>query len=195
MIRFRQLSETSDLELYAAGFAASVSEKSKGNLDGNAPTTYLRDARVMGLYDGDTLVGGYTIRACAPMRLIGYVPRELRSTLPLPEGAALEDCSEIISVWRTDIVSSSFFSAVVWPRIIIDAIRAGKPYILGLAFHTKVDAMYKHASPLRLYAGPASSGDIDVTLYAYTPKTILATFVVGFTDRVFSRSKQRLEAA
>ena len=123
------------------------------------PIAYLkRCAVVRGVFLDGEMVAGYGIGATQPLRLLEFVPDEARATLSPPSGATWDDCSEIVCAWRSPALDHRKMNLWVWPRIVIDAVRTGKPCVLGHNENADIDRRYTKLGMKTLYTGPSHRG-------------------------------------
>jgi hypothetical protein len=190
--RIRRVETDSELHEFAAGFATVIQQKTRGVLRGEIPIEYLRASQVTAVFDGDErMLAGYVIGKSPPFRLLEFVPEDARRQLQPPAGASWDDCCEATCFWRTAEVTPLFMSARVWPRILADAMRSKKRYLLGHNQSARLDELYSRGNMgVTLYSGPSVHG-LPSRLSAFETEGILLRASHLIVTEVFRRFAKR----
>ena len=158
--RVRQVHSQGEIEEFIDGFCTTIEQRTRGAVKGHIDPAYLHASRVTAVVDRDgRMVAGYVIGTRQPLRLLDFVPADVRPALAPPPDASWDDCCEITCFWRRPSVSPLFMSTRVWPRVLSDAIRTRKRFILGHNQSERLDALYAQGGTgITLYQGPSVSG-------------------------------------
>lgn len=191
-MRFKKLTTDAQFEEYRRGFLESFQRQSPG-ASSELPLSYLRASTVIGVFDDeDRMVAGYTLGTSLPLRLLDFVPADLRSNLLVPFQGKWSDCCEITCAWRLPSVSLLFMSSRLWPHALIGVLKSGKRILLGHNQNPRLDKFYTALGPATIYSGISSYG-LPSRLFAYNRKLVIVC-ILGLwafeTPRRFLRGEK-----
>jgi len=184
MYRFKKLTTSSQFSTFKQGYDSQIQRRSDSKLKSIVKTEYLAEAsRPMGCFDRQgRMVAGYVVQEWDPLIIPAAMPAEERATFF--SNTPREVLCELTAIWRNDGISGNAFAAIVWPRIILDCITRGKPYILGIGYSNTMNDIYRRVRPRLVYNGPSQTiEDTEVFIYAYSRPILVATYFANLANR------------
>ncbi len=166
MLTFKQLHTEEEFNIYSQSYQECLGEgpisKTKG-----MPFDYFQRSYVIGVFDNEKMVAGYTLGFDVPLRLPTFVPRE-ENILSPHEIFKWEECCEIVCMWKKkEQVSKFFVFRYFWPHILSKTLESNKLFILGHDQNARLDKHYGIFGPVSLYSGPSTIG-LPSHLFFYT---------------------------
>ena len=151
MYLVKRLTQQDEFNTYEEHFMNSLGNEArlKTNALGEA---YFKSSQVYALVDAQgEMVAGYILGMSKPYRLISFVPIEkITETL---EKFELNNCCEIVCVWKKKTMSKADTAKYLWPNIFNNFLETKKQFLLGHNQNPKLDKRYGILAPRTLYYG------------------------------------------
>lgn len=170
---FKTLVKKTDHLDFAKQFSEQTKRHSSGQVKGEIPLAYMKNAKVIGLYNNkNILVAGYIINETQPLRLLTFVPDKVLPEISLPRGATLNDFCEATCAWKAPVVPGFYMTFRYWPKLWWECFLSSKKFLLGGNQSEKLDKFYLKGFAQSLYTGPSKIG-LPSRLFYYNKRSLL----------------------
>jgi len=193
-LTFRELESKSEIDDYI--------EKFKGFVGVKLPYDYSMRSKIVGMFDGDFMVGGYMLVTKPVFRSLMFVPDLVKRENSFFENDEYE-MMEVNGVWLGAAVKSAIDQYRFWTHLMWDVFLSRKKYILLMADlrNANVHNIHSLTSPEILYEGapslvPGVVSHAKIRVSVTTRWRIILNvtkYYLAYRDRV-QRSSQRAKA-
>ncbi|MCB1664288.1 MAG: hypothetical protein KDI28_00795 [Pseudomonadales bacterium] len=190
-LKFKTLTQESEIETYLEKFEGFVGVK--------LPYDYSMRSRIVSVYKGDTMVGGYMLVTKPTFRSLMFVPDSVKSSHPFFQNDQYE-MMEVNGVWISASVKSALEQYRIWTHMMWDVFTARKKYILLMADlrNTNIRNIHNMTNPETLYegapmlmAGTTSHDKIRVSVTTRWQMLMnMPKYYLAYRDRVRRSSKR-----
>lgn len=145
-LEFRDVVSTEELEIFL--------DRVENYTDVRLPMAYARNARVVGVYTGDSLVGGYMLVTKPEFRSLMFVPDECKTTNSFFATDTYE-MMEVNGLWVGPGIKSPKAQFKVWIHLLFDVLKCRKKYLLLMCNlrNKTIQNIHNLTNPVELYSG------------------------------------------
>lgn len=124
--------------------------------DQSIPLSWMRDSKVIGVYESGRLVGGY-VECCPPIRSTADIPDEIREKILTEQCGNLNNVQENAAFWISRNTSSKgLLQSLVWLSIALRSVFATRcTYTLGVSNRKPIAKLYKMLCGKVIYQAPS----------------------------------------
>jgi hypothetical protein len=146
-IKFKTLTAESEIETYLNKFEGFVGVR--------LPYDYAINSKIIGVFRGSEMVGGYMIVTKPAYRSLMFVPDAVKNSHEFFQNDQYE-MMEVNGVWISSAVKSAFENYRIWFSLLKDMFFARKQFVLLMADlrNTNVRNLHSLLNPELLYEGP-----------------------------------------
>lgn len=186
-IKFRTLKTESEIEFFLARFESYVGVR--------LPYSYAQRSTFVAGFRGGEMVGGYMLVTRPDFRSLLFVPDQVKRDHVFFRNESFE-MMEINGVWMSASLKTASEQFSVWLRLILDAFRCRKQYVLLMAnqrngnirhIHAMTGARDIYEGPPMLMSGDKSHSSIRVS---YTTRWALLLNVPRYWLEFKSRERR-----
>lgn len=135
-IKFKTLTNDQDIDMFLSRFESYVGVK--------LPYDYAHRSTFVAGYKGDEMVGGYMLVTKPEFRSLMFVPDAVRAQHDLFKNDSY-DMMEINGVWMSASLKTAAEQFGIWLRLILDAFKCRKQYVLLMANQRNLNIRHVHA--------------------------------------------------
>lgn len=163
-IKYRTLTAESEIDAYLKKFENFVGVK--------LPYDYSMRSKVIGVFRGTDMIGGYMLVTKPQFRSLMFVPDAVKSAHPFFKNDQYE-MMEVNGVWISAAVKSAFDQYRIWTHMLMDVFLARKKFVLLMAdqrnsnirnIHSLMDPELLYEGAPMLMAGTTSHSTIRVSV-------------------------------
>lgn len=198
MLRFRELESAEEILASRDGFARFVGV--------DLPMAYLNQGKSFGVFDGEQMVGGFSLIFGPDFRGYALTPSRVRAENPFFREVPTSDVVEVNCLWLSPEIRNRGDSARFWLQVCREILASGRRYLL-IFYNADIrffERMYATSRPVKLWQGvPESNGChtshqnifIGYTLVAGLRLAILrgAVWYASYALKGRSRERARLK--
>ncbi len=190
-IKFKTLIKENEIESYLNKFEGFVGVK--------LPYDYTMRSKIIGVFKGEVMVGGYMLVTKPQFRSLMFVPDSVKNSHEFFENDQFE-MMEVNGVWISASVKSPLEQYTFWTHMMWDVFKARKKYILLMADlrNTNIRNIHNLTNPETLYegapmlmAGTTSHDRIRVSVTTRWQMMLnVPKYFLAYRDRVRRSSKR-----
>lgn len=135
-IKFRTLTSEQDIDTFLGRFESYVGVK--------LPYDYAQRSTFVAGFKGDEMVGGYMLVIKPEFRSLMFVPDSVRAEHDFFRNDSY-DMMEINGVWMSASLKTAAEQFGIWLRLILDAFKCRKQYVLLMANQRNLNIRHVHA--------------------------------------------------
>ncbi|MEX0738497.1 MAG: hypothetical protein WD071_04075 [Pseudohongiella sp.] len=135
-IKFRTLTNESEIDTFLSRFESYVGVK--------LPYDYAQRSTFVAGFKGDEMVGGYMLVTKPEFRSLMFVPDSVRAEHDFFKNDSY-DMMEINGVWMSASLKTAAEQFGIWLRLILDAFKCRKQYVLLMANQRNLNIRHVHA--------------------------------------------------
>jgi hypothetical protein len=135
-IKFKTLTSEQDIDTFLSRFESYVGVK--------LPYDYSRRSKFVAGFKGDEMVGGYMLVTKPEFRSLMFVPDAVRAEHDFFKNDSY-DMMEINGVWMSASLKTAAEQFGIWLRLILDAFKCRKQYVLLMANQRNLNIRHVHA--------------------------------------------------
>jgi hypothetical protein len=135
-IKFRTLTDEQDIDFFLSRFESYVGVK--------LPYDYAARSQFVAGFKGDEMVGGYMLVTKPDFRSLMFVPDDVKSSHEFFKHEDYE-MMEINGVWMSARLKTASEQFAVWLKLILDAFRCRKQFVLLMANQRNINIRHVHA--------------------------------------------------
>ncbi len=190
-IKFKTLTTESEIETYLNKFEGFVGVK--------LPYDYSMRSKIIGVFRGGDMIGGYMLVTKPQFRSLMFVPDAVKNSNPFFQNDQYE-MMEVNGVWISAAVKSAFDQYRIWTHMLMDVFFARKKFILLMADlrNTNIRNIHSLTNPELLYegapmlmAGTSSHSTIRVSVTTrWQMLANLPKYYLAYRDRARRSSKR-----
>lgn len=135
-IKFKTLTNDQDIDMFLSRFESYVGVK--------LPYDYAHRSTFVAGYKGDEMVGGYMLVTKPEFRSLMFVPDAVRAQHDFFKNDSY-DMMEINGVWMSASLKTAAEQFGIWLRLILDAFKCRKQYVLLMANQRNLNIRHVHA--------------------------------------------------
>ncbi len=135
-IKFKTLSNDQDIDTFLSRFESYVGVK--------LPYDYARRSTFVAGFKGEEMVGGYMLVTKPEFRSLMFVPDTVRAEHEFFRNDSY-DMMEINGVWMSASLKTAAEQFGIWLRLILDAFKCRKQYVLLMANQRNLNIRHVHA--------------------------------------------------
>jgi len=135
-IKFKTLTNEQDIDMFLSRFENYVGVK--------LPYDYARRSTFVAGYKGGEMVGGYMLVTKPEFRSLMFVPDSVRAEHDFFKNDSY-DMMEINGVWMSASLKTAAEQFGIWLRLILDAFKCRKQYVLLMANQRNLNIRHVHA--------------------------------------------------
>jgi hypothetical protein len=121
-LEYRTLTQDHEIEAFLESFKRYVNVK--------LPTAYANCGKVIGVFKGEDMIGGYMIITRGPFRALTLIPDEVKQNMPLLKNGSASDFVEVNGFWVKEAYRRSAESLQMWLRVRKEVLRSKASYFL-----------------------------------------------------------------
>lgn len=135
-IKFKTLTNDQDIDMFLSRFESYVGVK--------LPYDYAQRSTFVAGFKGDEMVGGYMLVTKPEFRSLMFVPDAVRAEHDFFKNDSY-DMMEINGVWMSASLKTAAEQFGIWLRLILDAFKCRKQYVLLMANQRNLNIRHVHA--------------------------------------------------
>jgi len=135
-LKFKTLTDERDIDLFLSRFESYVGVK--------LPYDYAQRSTFVAGFKGDDMVGGYMLVTKPDFRSLMFVPDDVKNTHDFFRNESYE-MMEINGVWMSASLKTASEQFSIWLKLILDAFRCRKQYVLLMANQRNINIRHVHA--------------------------------------------------
>lgn len=135
-IKFKTLTNEQDIDLFLSRFESYVGVK--------LPYDYAQRSTFVAGFKGEEMVGGYMLVTRPEFRSLMFVPDAVRAEHEFFKNDSY-DMMEINGVWMSASLKTAAEQFGIWLRLILDAFKCRKQYVLLMANQRNLNIRHVHA--------------------------------------------------
>lgn len=135
-IKFKTLTNEQDIDTFLSRFESYVGVK--------LPYDYAQRSTFVAGFKGDEMVGGYMLVTKPEFRSLMFVPDAVRAEHDFFKNDSY-DMMEINGVWMSASLKTAAEQFGIWLRLILDAFKCRKQYVLLMANQRNLNIRHVHA--------------------------------------------------
>lgn len=135
-LKFKTLTDERDIDLFLSRFESYVGVK--------LPYDYAERSTFVAGFKGDDMVGGYMLVTKPDFRSLMFVPDDVKSSHDFFRNESYE-MMEINGVWMSASLKTASEQFSIWLKLILDAFRCRKQYVLLMANQRNINIRHVHA--------------------------------------------------
>lgn len=145
-LKFRIIEDASGIDLFL--------DKIQSFTNVRLPKNYVNNAKIVGAFLHENLVGGYMLITKPQFRSLLFVPDSIKNSHPFFKNDAYE-MLEVNGVWLGPAIKTPKMQFRFWMKLLIDVFLAKKKYLLLMSNLKNKNIEYLHSlsSPKILYEG------------------------------------------
>lgn len=190
-IKYRALTTESEIETYLKKFEGFVGVK--------LPYDYSMRSKIIGVFRGGDMIGGYMLVTKPQFRSLMFVPDAVKNTHPFFQNDQYE-MMEVNGVWISAAVKSAFDQYRIWSHMLMDVFLARKNFVLLMAdlrnsnihnIHSLMNPELIYEGAPMLMAGTTSHSSIRVSVTTRWQMLLnIPKYYLAYRDRA-RRSNKR----
>ncbi|HDZ10316.1 hypothetical protein [Pseudohongiella sp.] len=135
-MKFKTLTSDQDIDMFLSRFESYVGVK--------LPYDYAQRSTFVAGFKGDEMVGGYMLVTRPEFRSLMFVPDAVRAEHDFFKNDSY-DMMEINGVWMSASLKTAAEQFGIWLRLILDAFKCRKQYVLLMANQRNLNIRHVHA--------------------------------------------------
>jgi hypothetical protein len=190
-IKFKTLTTESEIETYLNKFEGFVGVR--------LPYDYATNSKIIGVFTGNEMVGGYMLVTKPQFRSLMFVPDAVKNSHEFFQNDQYE-MMEVNGVWISAAVKSAFDQYRIWSHMLMDVFFARKNFVLLMAdqrnanirnIHSLMNPELLYEGPPMLMAGTTSHSTIRVSVTTRWQMLLnIPKYYLAYRDRARRSSKR-----